>query len=285
MNFGKSKKSVIARPGTNQMKRWIMLGTIIVVALGLILWVASIGKKAEAKIQVVMLAKDVYKNQSIDETMIKPYSMVLAEYEKYAIKDDNGTLKRRIVAWSERDKILGAFSAYPLQTDTLAMYRNFIKSRVDNSDSVLYSFPGKDITRLNISNEEMEAFKTFLKPGDRLNIECTYIDKVYEEVVDGYGQKQKQEYEVFKSETLFGDILVADLLNTTGESVLDMYTVYKQLPITQQAQLDRDKAYKERTTPKTLLAALTPEEKERYFYFLSKNNVSFKATMPQRIDR
>ena len=38
---------------------------------------------------------------------------------------------------------------------------------------------------------------------------------------DSYGLEQ---IEVFKSETVFGGILVADMLNSKGESILDIYS-------------------------------------------------------------
>lgn len=283
----RSGKRNLNRPGLNNRKEIATAMVIIGLASGSIFWVSSIGKKAEDTVTVVMAARDIYKNEaiSIDEQdgMLKKYDMLLGEYEKYSYVDDNGTKKRRIVLWDEVEKLNGTFAAYPMQSDRVVMYREVVKSRIDNSDSVLYSFPGKDIVTLDISSGDMEAFKTFLKPGDRLNIDANYMDKIREEYVDAYGSKQTQEYEVFKTEQVFGGILVADLLNSQGESVLDIYASYNEMSVWQQAQLDKDTSFKEKTTPKSLLVALTPEEKTRYDYFLAKGNIKFRASLPQRV--
>ena len=129
----------------NNSKKSFLLVIIMLITVLLIVWVYTMGAKAEQTVSVVMLAEPVYKNEVIKETSLKEYKMVKAEFEKYAVVNENGTKKRRILLWEERDKILNTFAAYPLQSDTVAMYNNFIKSRTDNTDTVLYSFPGKNI--------------------------------------------------------------------------------------------------------------------------------------------
>lgn len=278
----KAAKINLNRPGANQSLRYVWLFLITVCASGAIFWVNSLGQKATQTIPVVMLAQDVYKNQQITEGMLIEYDMLIAEYEKYSIVNDNGTEKRRVVLWEERNKLINTFAAYPMQANTVAMYRSFIKSRIDNSDSVLYSFPGKDIIPLDVDSKTLKAFKTFLEPGDRLNIDALYVDSFVEQTVDDYGNKTKESYEVYKSETMFSNIIVADLLNKDGQSVLDLYAYYNDLPVYKQAQLDSDTNFQEQIEPSTLLVALTPEEKERYNYFKSKSQVTFQVSLPQR---
>lgn len=288
---GKGNKAMpsvgISRPGANQMKKWMTLVLIMVITVGCIYYVSLIGKKAEETISVVMLGKNVYKNGQIrddGETLIK-YDMLVAEYEKYAIQEDNGTTKRRIVLWDEREKITGTFAAYPLQANTVAMYRDFVKSRVDNSDAVMYSFPGKTLVKLQISGSELDAFKTFLQPGDVLNIKASYVEKIQKEEVDAYGTPQKIQYEVQKTDEVFTNIAIADLLNANGQSVLDLYQEYNELTVWQQSNLDKNASYQETLIPNTLLVAFTPEESERYNYYLTKSNIAFRVELPQRVDR
>lgn len=270
---------ISSTPAINQSKKMGYIIVIGVVTLLLIIWVMYIGAKAERTVEVVMLASNVHKNQMITEDLLKPYDVLLGEYEKYTVVEENGTKKRRLILWEERGKILNSFAAYPLKRDTYAEYRDFVKSRVNNTDTVLYSFPGKEIVPLEISSAEMSAFKTFLKPGDKLNIEGVF--EVRQNMGDSYGLEQ---IEVFKSETVFGGILVADMLNSKGESILDIYSSYRELSVWEQAQLDNSSEFRIKTEPKTLLVALTPDEKERYYYYLSKSNIKFKASMPQRIN-
>lgn len=272
----------INRPGLNQSKKWVTLMVILALAVGAIYWVNELGRKAEETIPVVMLVQDVYKNTQITEKMLVQYNMLIAEYEKYAIVNDNGTTKKRIVLWEDRGKLVGTFAAYPMQGNTVALYRSFIKSRIDNSDSVMYSFPGKDIIRLDMDTSALNSFKAFLQPGDRLNISAIYTDSFTEEKIDEYGSKTKETYDIVKTESVFNQIIVADLLNANGDSVLDLYAAYADLPTTKQAQLDKDASYQDLIQATTLLIALTPEEQERYNYFKAKTGIKFQVSLPQR---
>lgn len=276
-------KDALSRPALNESKKNLNIYVIGGVTLLLILWVVYMGLKADRTVKVVMLNQDVYKNQVITEDMLKPYDMLQAEFEKYAVVDSNGTKKRRLILWDERNKIINAFAAYPLKKDTLLEYRDLIKSRLDNKDTVMYSFPGKEIVPLKIEQQELEAFKSFLRPGDRLNVQAVFSEKVTVTESDGYGGVMTNKIDVFKTETVFGDIMVADLLNAKGESILDIYEWYNTLSVWDQAKLDASQQFRDRTTPRTLLVALTPDEKERYYYYLSKPNITFKVSLPQRV--
>jgi len=272
------------KPYKNQAKKNGAILAVGLITLVLILWVYSLGKKAENTVTIAMINQAVYKNQVITEDMLSPYDMIVGEFEKYAVTNANGQQRRRIVLWEEAGQLLGSFAAYPIQKDTYAEYRSFIKSRVDNSDSVLYSFPGKEIVPLEIGASELQAFKTFLQPGDRLNIEATFSEKEVVVTDDGFGGATRTDVEVFKTENVFRDIMIADLLNQGGESILDIYAAYRDKTVYEQAQMDSSQTFKESTTPAKLLVALTPEEKERYYYYISKNQLTFRVSMPQRVE-
>lgn len=279
-----SKFSGMGKPAVNESKKNLTVILIILVATILIAWVYNMGQKAERTVEVVMMKQDVYKNAVIKEDMLKKYDMLEGEFEKYAVTNENGQESRRILLWEERGKIINSFAAYPLHQDTVAEYKDFIKSRIDNSDNVLYSFPGKDIIKLEIDSSELQAFKTYLQPGDKLNIEAVYTEKTTVSQDDGYGNVNKTNIEAFKSEPVFTDIMIADLLNQQGESVLDIYATYRDKTVYQQSQLDNSQSFKDSTEPKTLLIAVTPEEKQRYYKFCGKNQVQFKVSLPQRTE-
>lgn len=290
MKIGKNRRGSadgqmkIGKPSKNQSKKnMYIIATVLITAL-LITWVYSMGRKAEETVQVCMTSQSIYKNQVITESMLQPYDMLKGEFEKFATVQSDGTKKRRIILWNERNMILNTFAAYPLQANNYCEYRSFIKSRVDNSDNVLYSFPGKEIVPLEVGSIELQAFKTFLQPGDRVNVTAIFSQK--ENVIedDGLGGTTRTQLETFRTETVFNDILIADLINSSGESILDIYADYRDKTVYQQAQLDSSQTFKDSVEPKTLLVALTPEEKERYYYYLSKSQVEFKMSLPQRVE-
>ena len=274
----------VGKPSKNQNKKNIyIIATVVVTAL-LITWVYSMGRKAEETVQVCMTAQSIYKNQVITESMLQPYDMLKGEFEKFSTVQSNGTKKRRVLLWSERNLILNSFAAYPLQANNYCEYRNFVKSRVDNSDNVLYSFPGKDIVPLEVGLGELQAFKTFLQPGDRINITAIFSEEERITEDDGFGGTNVVNVEVFRTEPVFYDIMVADLINASGESILDIYADFNDKTVYQQAQLQTSQSFKDSVEPSKLLVALTPEEKESYYRYLSKENVEFKMSLPQRVE-
>lgn len=289
MKLGRKKKEEataggLSKPAVNEGKRSSMIVALVLVTILLIAWVVFMGQKAQQTVTVAVMTQNVYKNQVITAEMLEPYEMLKGEFDKFAVVKEDGTKQRRVILWDEADKVINSFAAYPLQMGEYAEYRNFVKSRVDNSDSVLYSFPGKEIIPLDIGQNELKTFKTFLQPGDKLNVQAIFSEKVSMDVADGYGGTTKQDVDTFKTETVFGDIMVADLLNSNGESILDIYASYNEMTVWQQAQLDSSASFKESTEPASLLVALTPDEIERYYYFKSKSDVEFKVSLPQRTE-
>lgn len=284
MKIGKRAEAKIkaTNPDKKNSQRSMMLIAVVAVTAVLIIWVFMMGRKAEDTVSVVMWAEPIYKNEVITESMLEEYKMLKGEFEKYAVKKSDGTKKRRIFLWDERDKLINTFAAYPLQRDTVALTSDIATSRTDNSDSVLYSFPGKNIVTLDVGEEELEAFKTFLEPGDRVNI--TAIFKVDGEVAqdDGFGKVEKTTVELYKEETVFKDVMIADLLNSSGDSILDLYASYNAMSVYEQAARDASDSWKEQTKPDKLLLALTPEEESSYYQYLSKKDVTFKMSLPQR---
>lgn len=286
MKIGKKSEGRVksSKSEKNNSKKNILLMLVLVVTVVLIFWVYTMGQKAEQTISVVMLAENVYKNEAITESKLKEYKMLVGEFEKYAVDKEDGTKKRRILLWEEKDMIINTFAAYPLQADTVAMYNNFIKSRTDNSDTVLYSFPGKNIITLNVGDSDLTSFKTFLQPGDTINVTAIFSSKEQIYVTDEDGNKTKETVETFREEKVFTDIMVADLLNSQGESILDLYASYNEKTVYQQAKLDTSESWLKSVEPSVMLVALTPEEETRYFQYLSKSDVSFYISLPQRVD-
>lgn len=291
MKIGKGRRGQSAnmglgagKPAKNQSKKSLSIIITVVITALLITWVYTMGRKAEETVQVCMTSQNIYKNQVITESMLQPYDMLKGEFEKFSTVTSNGTKQRRILLWDERDLILNSFAAYPLQANNYCEYRSFIKTRIENKDNVLYSFPGKVIVSLDIGTSDLSAFKTFLQPGDRVNITAVYNETEVIVQDDGYGGQTRTQTETTRTEDVFNNIMIADLLNSSGDSILDIYADYNDKTTYQQAQLDSSQAFKDSTEPRTLLVALTPEENDRYNYYRSKGNAEFRMSLPQRVE-
>ena len=286
MKLFKNKRNENKVYSTSLNKSKNLIPTIVVGAITalVIAWVAITGRKAEETVSVVMVKSPMYKNEVMTEDNMMEYKMIRAEFEKYSIKRDDGTIYQRLLLWKDREKAVNTFAAYPIQKETLLETRSLIISRVDNTDSVLYSFPAKEIVELSVGGSELNSFKTFLQPGDRVNVDAIFTERITKQKDDGFGGTTTEDVEVSKTEPVFTGIMIADIINGQGQSVLDIYQKYNSATVQEQVALDSSDEFREKTEPKTLLIALTPDEKDRYYQYLSKNGSTFRISLPQRVE-
>lgn len=282
-NGGKAPKAPSSKVSKNYNKTNTLIIAVAVVTVLLISWVYAMGRKAQETVDVVMYTRNIYKNELIQDGMVEAYPMLKGEFDKYAVKQEDGSMKRRVILWDEVDEIYGTYAAYTLRANTVAEITDVIKSKIDNSDNVLHSFPGRNIVTLQVGESDLQAFKTFLQPGDRVNVVAIYRTTESVEVSDGYGGTTYKDIEVYKEETIFPDIMLADLLNQQGESILDIYAVYNDDTVYDQAWKDSDESFQASVTPETMLVALTPEEEDIYYYYLGKSDIEFRISLPQRL--
>jgi hypothetical protein len=279
----KDKGMVATRPKRNASMQVILIALIAVVTAAMVFWVFTIGKKAEDTTPVILLNQAVHKNDVITEDMIENYPMLTGEYEKYADPDNDGY--SRIIEYTDNnvEVLTGMVAAYAIPPSTIAMTNMFVAQVIDNSDTVLYSFPGKNLINLTAGEGDLTAFKSFLEPGDRVNITAIFSTQEDTYVTDPEtGERVSQTVDVYREEPLFNDIMLADLLNSDGASILDLYTYYNGLSIGEQVALDNDEDWQGQVEPSSLMVALTPEEQTRYYQYLSKSNVEFHISLPQR---
>ena len=270
---------VVHKTSLNEGKSLVPVIAVGAGIVGAVVYVSLVGQNASKSIQVAQLKSSVYKNQPITLDMLQPYDMLQAEYDKQIMSTANsdGTVEKRLVAWKDVQGYLsqGAFAAYQLPKESFLDLRTLMTSRVDNSDSVLYSVPGKEVVQLEVNGADLNAFKTFIQPGDKVNIDAIYSEDM---------QSGNDRVKIYRSEPVFTGIMIADIINSSGASVLDMYAEYNAMSEVDKAALDNDATWQEQTEPSSLLVALTPDEKDSYYKFLNRDNVKFKVSLPQRAD-
>ena len=76
--------------------------------------------------------------------------------------------------------------------------------------------------------------------------------------------------------------MLADLLNSQGDSILDLFQQYNDMSTYEQANLDASESWVQSVTPANIMVALTPEEESEYYKYLSKDSITFKISLPQR---
>lgn len=289
----KAKKKVTQTGASAKGIQWgLSIVVMVLVIIGCFVLYLIAERNADT-VSVVMWKNNNYKNGVVTSSDVVEYKMQRGEFENYAIDSKTGNSTRRLILWDDVNLIYGTYCTRNVYAGTLIMTDDLMYSRIDNSDMIMYNFPGREIVALDILGQDLNSYKSFLEPGDTINVtmlltETREIEQFTDEETQNMTTAQYQQQskdnrvDVTVTEPLFDNIYIADMLNQDGESVLDLYTYYKTLSIGQQTALDNDESWKERTTASTILVALTKEELLRYFLYKNDNNVTFMISLPQR---
>lgn len=292
----KAKKKSTTKTGANvKATQWLLAILIIAACVGatFFLWVFVSAKTRT--ISVCMWNGNHAKNSVVNADAVVEYKMLIGEYESYATTDG---VTARIIKWEDRALLNGRYCTRNVYGATVVMLDDLMDEKINNTDMLLYNFPGREIVSLSVGESDMEAYKRFLMPGDRINI--TAVISVEKEVrtedisqegtaanpfssgSSSSGKGDVLTEEVITTEPLFDSIYIADMLNSDGESVLDLMERFNALTPAQQAQMAASDSWKEQTTPETLLVALTKEELLRYYKYADRKGITFRVSLPQR---
>jgi len=302
----KKKNSTVA--GANvKAAQWILAIVIIVACLGATAFLWMFVSAKTQLISVCMWQNNHAKNSPLNTDAVCEYKMLVEEYEQYAIQGTGGVTSR-LIKWEDRALLNGRYCTRNVYGATVVVMEDLMDQKINNTDMLLYNFPGREIIKLEVGKEDMDAYKRFLMPGDRVNITAVVVsEKTVEarDVSDGGLQgstttpasasslfddgtssskkdSQTLSEEVVTTEPLFDSIYIADMLNKDGESVLDLMEKFNAMTVTQQAQYASSETWRSRTTPDTLLVALTKEELLRYYKYAERQGVTFRVSLPQR---
>ena len=225
-------------------------------------------------------------NALISEDMIEAYDMYYKEYENYGtMKFSDGTTRSTIVTWDNRDKVIGKrYAAYYMRGGTVLFWDSTLSDQT-RKNSYLYSMSGE---LLNIQMDTVDDFGDMVVPGDSLNIRATYVDSLYDlpeeqqYMMDAKnGSTGGQGVEVTKTEMLFSEVQILDMLNSEGSSIFDIYYSYISMTKAQQAAALSDDGFLDSVKPDSILLECTSEEVEHYMKLQAKG-ATYQITLLPR---
>ena len=267
-----------------------ILGILIALAVVVIITIATAAASAESRktIAVVRLKDDVSANALITEDMIEVYDMYYKEYQQYGtMKFSDGTTRSTIVTWNMRDKVVGKrYAAYYLRGNTVLFWDSTIKDQT-RKNSYLYSMSGE---LLNIQMTTTEDFGNMVVPGDSLNIYATYSEtnydlpseEEYKYLVQTGNNTGTNGVEQSKTELMFSEVQILDMLNGSGQSIFDIYYDYISKTKAQQQALLADESFLETVQPASILLEVTSEEVERYMKLQSLGATYQMTLLPRK---
>jgi hypothetical protein len=142
---------------------------------------------------------------------------------------------------------------------------------------------------LNIQMNTTSDFGDMVVPGDTLNVRATYTTTVYtlpteEEYFLSQNTGSTSTVEgvsVTKTDMLFSEVTILDMLNGSGNSIFDIYYEYISMSKEEQAAALEDDSFLSSVQPSSILLECTSEEVERYMY-LQDLGASYQMTLLPR---
>ena len=252
-----------------------LIGVIIALAVIVFITVMTFISSAEMRKTIaVVRIKDnapISANALIQDSMVEVYDMYYKEFESYGtMKFSDGTTKSTLVKWDDKDLVLGKrYSAYYQRGGTLLFWDSTIQEQA-KKNSYLYSMSGE---LLNINMNTVNDFGDMVVPGDVLNVRATYTTQVFNLPTEleyklsqegSGGNGGNSGIEVTKTEPLFSEVTILDMLNGSGQSIFDIYYKYIASTKAEQQAMLADKNFLETVKPQSILLECTSEEVEHY---------------------
>lgn len=266
-----------------------LLGIIIAACVVVFICIMTAISSAETKktITVVRLKSDtpISANSLITDDMLEAYDMYYKEFQQYGtMKFSDGSTRSTIVRWNDKDLVVGKrYAAYYMRGGTVLFWDSTIADQT-RKNSYLYSMSGE---LLNIQMTTTQDFGDMVVPGDTLNVRATYTAKVYnlpteqEYKLSGTNGSASDGVDVTKTDSLFSEVTILDMLNSSGSSIFDIYYQYIAATKAEQQAMLSDDDFLQSVQPASILVECTAEEVEHYMK-LQAAGASYQMTLLPR---
>ena len=278
LDVDKARKKSVGK-FSNTMKVTMLLGIVVALVLALNFWSSYSLKQT---VDVVKLNTSVPQDGRITQEMMYKDDMLKSEYETQGVYEfSDGTKKRAIVLWEDRESITSAFASYYVRQDT-PLYWDALSRETPKEYAYLYEMDG-ELLKIDI---DANQFGNMLVPGDKINVRVTYEETEYVLPSEKDFILQQQmgittDNKVTRSDMLFNSVSVLDILNTDGESIFDIYYELLALPKVRQLEIAESDDFKSAVQPVEILLNVTPEEADRYMSISNKTPKYMMTLLPR----
>lgn len=267
-----------------------LLGIIIAACVIVFICIMTAISSAETKktITVVRIKSDtpISANSLITDDMLEAYDMYYKEFQQYGtMKFSDGSTRSTIVRWNDKDLVVGKrYAAYYMRGGTVLFWDSTISDQT-RKNSYLYSMSDE---LLNIQMTTTQDFGDMVVPGDTLNVRATYTAKVYNlpteqeyKLNSANGAAASDGVEITKTDSLFSEVTILDMLNSSGNSIFDIYYQYIAATKAEQQAMLNDDEFLQSVQPASILVECTAEEVEHYMK-LQAAGASYQMTLLPR---
>ena len=234
------------------------------------------------EVEIVVLNSAVPQEGRITEANMEKGVMTKAELNaRGTYKSASGEVRSAVVFWADRDKIVNAYASYYLRANT-PVYWDSLTKETPKRYSYLYQMDG-ELLKLEV---DADQFGQMLVPGDHINIRISYEEdlytlQTYDEFVAMRNSGVSANATAKVQSKLFQDVAVLDILNSSGESIFDLYYELLALPKAQQQKMIDDEDFMARVEPSEILLNVTPEEADFYMSVMDKGPTFLMTLLPR----
>lgn len=264
----------------------MLLATCLIVFVCVMTAIASAETRKTVTVVKIKDGQPISANAMITDDNIVAYDMYYKEFEQYGtMKFSDGSTRSTIVRWGDKDLVVGQrYAAYYMRGGTVLFWDSTITDQT-RKNSYLYNMSGE---LLNIQMTTTEDFGDMVVPGDTINVRATYNATVYNLPTEleyrlslASGTGNVEGIDVEKTDLLFSEVTILDMLNGSGNSIFDIYYDYISKTKAEQAALLADQSFLQSVKPESILLEVTAEEVER-FMALESAGGSYQMTLLPR---
>ncbi|MCI3920615.1 hypothetical protein MO973_10260 [Paenibacillus sp. TRM 82003] len=209
----------------------------------------------------------------ITEEHIEKYSLIRKEYT-----DD-------MILAEEKPHVLGKMSSYYLRKHSVLFKDQLIGEKPLKNEWLYELDPEHEV--LTIPYNYLEAGGDVLLPGDKIRIRVSYET---EEAVPASGGSYDNPNAVvaqsrgrtIKTEVLFEEIEIKDMLNASSHSIYEVYREVMKLSEEKRQEAMKTEEFMKSVVPRSLLLAGTKEQMNHYAKFKSADAKAFLITILSR---
>lgn len=216
-------------------------------------------------VEIVTLKSSVVQDGLITDDNMQKVEITSWDYDKLGVESyGDGGERRHIVLWKDKDTLVNKYASYYIR-ENAPIYWDAIGTDSSKQYSYLYKMDG-ELLKITL---DADTFGQMLVPGDHINVRAAYNEPVYTLPSSEELKLQQQtgitpQNSIPKQILLFNNCAVLDILNSSGESVYDMYYELLALPKDEQAEIINSEDFQSKVQPSEILLNVTPEEADRY---------------------
>lgn len=264
---------------SNTRKIMVMMVLVIIAVVGINFYSSM---QLRDTVDIVKLTAGVPQEGFITEDNMYKDTIIRSEYEKQGVVTlSDGTKRREIVLWEDRQKIMNSFASYFIRANT-PIYWDAIGKESPKQYSYLYKMDG-ELLKLNL---DAGQFGEMLVPGDRINVRASYQEQVFTLPTESEFMMQQQtgiqpQTVIKRQIKLFNNVAVLDILNSKGESIFDIYYSLLAMPKNVQQEKVASDEFQKSVQPAQILLNVTPEEADRYMEIQSNGPTYLMTLLPR----